>query len=158
MAVAKSQTPPTTASPILSSLEDSREVTQKAIARCTKAISSIESYLVTLDTKNVGSQQIGPMMDTYETEAEKLDLRLLKLEAELKELNKQIEQERALRAATQRRDNLLCKTATIDLFVDAEGQVELVLIYGKFGMLYDDRQSLILESFSCRPSYLECCI
>ncbi|KAL4258535.1 protein of unknown function DUF4140, partial [Pleurotus pulmonarius] len=58
VAVAKSPTPPTTTeSPTLSSLEDSREVTQKAIARCTKAISSIESYLVTLDTKNVGSQQ-----------------------------------------------------------------------------------------------------
>ncbi|KAL4258531.1 Conserved hypothetical protein CHP02231 [Pleurotus pulmonarius] len=130
VAVAKSpNSTTTTESPTLSSLEDSREVTQKAIARCTKAISSIESYLVTLDTKNVGSQQIGPMMDTYETEAEKLDLRLLKLEAELKELNKQIEKERALRAAAQRQDNLLGKTATIDLFVDTEGQVELVLVY-----------------------------
>ncbi len=98
-------------------------------------------------------------MDTYETEAEKLDLKLLKLEAELKELNKQIEQERALRAAAQRRDNLLGKTATIDLFVDAEGQVELVLVYGKFSStIYNGRQSFTPESFSCRPSYLECCI
>ncbi|KAF7439897.1 hypothetical protein PC9H_000234 [Pleurotus ostreatus] len=135
-----------TASPILSSLEDLREVTQKAIARCTKAISSIESYLVTLDTKTVGSQQIGPMMDTYETEAEKLDLRLLKLEAELNELNKRIEQERALRAAAQRRDSLLGKTATIDLFVDAEGQVELVLIYAvvqaTWSAVYDLRANI----------------
>lgn len=119
-------------SPLVSLLEGQREVTQKAVARCTKAIASIEAYLGTLDAKSLSFEHLGPLMDAYETQAEKLDLKLLKLQAELKELHIQISQERAaLWAAKQRRVGLVGKMATIDIFVETEGKIELVLIYGK---------------------------
>ncbi|KDQ32710.1 hypothetical protein PLEOSDRAFT_153617 [Pleurotus ostreatus PC15] len=63
----------------LQSLEDRREITQKAIARCTKAIASIEAYLATLDAQTLGSEHLGPLLDAYEAQAEKLDLKLLPL-------------------------------------------------------------------------------
>lgn len=70
-------------------------------------------------------------MDAYETQAEKLDLKLLKLQAELKDLYNQIAQEHALWAAKQLRVGLVGKMAAVDIFAETEGKVELVLIYGK---------------------------
>ncbi len=80
-------------------------------------------------------------MDAYETQAEKLDLKLLKLQAELKEVYSQISQEQELWAAKQRRVGLVGKMATVDIFAETEGKLELVLIYGK-------SQSLLLTALS----------
>ncbi|KAG9226900.1 hypothetical protein CCMSSC00406_0003427 [Pleurotus cornucopiae] len=131
----------------LQSLEDRREITQKAIARCTKAITSIEAYLGTLDAKSLGSKHLGPLLDAYEAQAEKLDLKLLKLQADLKELHNRISQEHALWAAERRRRGLVSKMATIDIFVETEGKVELVLIYAvaeaSWSAVYDIRADML---------------
>lgn len=84
-----------------------------------------------MDAKSLGSEHLGPLLDAYEAQAEKLDLKLLKLQADLKELHNLISQEHALWAAERRRRGLVSKMATIDIFVETEGKVELVLIYGK---------------------------
>ncbi|KAF4579599.1 hypothetical protein EYR36_001417 [Pleurotus pulmonarius] len=83
-------------------------------------------------------------MDAYEIQAEKLDLKLLKLQAQLKDLYNQISQEHALWAADQRRVGLVGKMATVDIFVETEGKVELVLIYGKstWTAVYDVRADM----------------
>ncbi|KAF9492716.1 hypothetical protein BDN71DRAFT_1420435 [Pleurotus eryngii] len=132
--------------PSLSSLEDRKEVTQKAIARCTKAMASIEAYLGTLDAKSLGPEHLGSLMDAYETQAEKLDLKLLKLQAELKELLDQISQQHALWAAERQRRGLVGKMATIDIFVETDGKTELVLIYAvaeaNWSAVYDIRADM----------------
>ncbi|KDQ32708.1 hypothetical protein PLEOSDRAFT_1110237 [Pleurotus ostreatus PC15] len=66
--------------------------------------------------------------------------------ADFKELDNQISQEHALWAAEQRRRGLVSKMATIDIFVETEGKVELVLIYAVAGAswsaVYDIRADM----------------
>ncbi|KAF4603068.1 Conserved hypothetical protein CHP02231 [Pleurotus pulmonarius] len=144
-------------SPSLSSLEDRQEVTQKAITRCTKAITAIGVYLGTLDARSLGPEHLGPLIDAYETQAEKLDLKLLKLQAEFKELNNQISLERAVWVAKQRQGGLLGKMATIDIFVETEGKVELVLIYAvgqaSWSAVYDIRADMSRDNNSLKLVY-----
>ncbi|KAL0946220.1 hypothetical protein HGRIS_012479 [Hohenbuehelia grisea] len=101
----------------LVALEHKQAKLNKAVARCQKAISSLETF--------VGSVIIGK----YEAEGEKLDDKLLELEQLLKEVDKDIITERARLGGSNHRNHELGQTATISVFAETGGDIELVLIY-----------------------------
>ncbi|KAG6807773.1 hypothetical protein H0H87_000966 [Tephrocybe sp. NHM501043] len=121
--------PPTTSSTI-SSLNSKRERTTKALERCKKSIDSLERYLATMDVKTIDVTQVRQVVKEYEATAEELDNRALDLEAQLLEIEEQLAEERA-RLGASSPTSTLNKRAVIGVFADVEGEVEIVLIYGK---------------------------
>ncbi|KAJ8519109.1 hypothetical protein ONZ45_g3932 [Pleurotus djamor] len=135
--VNKTTPPPATTSEALQALEKSKQVTDRALNRCKKAIASLESYLATLKADEVGGVAAWDLLDGYEAQGEKLDARLLTLEAEAKKINEDIQKEKKSLVAGYKVDDKLTKIATIDLFADVEASVTLVLIYAVYQANWD---------------------
>ncbi|KAJ8519108.1 hypothetical protein ONZ45_g3933 [Pleurotus djamor] len=126
----KTPSRPETTSETLEALQDSKRVTEKAISRCKKAISSLEVYLSSLKATATPGLAAWEVLDGFEQYGEKLDSRSTKLQSELQKINEDIEKEEKLLALGNKAvDTRLCKAATVDLFADVEGPVTLVLIY-----------------------------
>ncbi|KAG6915017.1 hypothetical protein DXG01_013899 [Tephrocybe rancida] len=102
----------------------------KALERCQKSIASIEAYLTTMDVKTIDVTQVRHVVKEYDATAEELDNRFLELQAQLKEIDKELVKEREkLRGPAH--NARLNKRVVIGVFADMEGEVEIVLIYGK---------------------------
>ncbi|KAG5351762.1 hypothetical protein C0989_005017 [Termitomyces sp. Mn162] len=119
-------------SSVIKELESKKEKTTKALERCKKAISSLESYLGTMDVKTVDVGHVRQVVKEYDTTAEELDNRVLELEGELKDIDTEIEKESSSLYRLQPK-NKLRKRVDIGVFADVEGEVEIVLIYAVLG-------------------------
>jgi len=103
--------------------------TEKALERCNKSLASLESYLSTLNVQHVVVTELGKVMEGYDATGAVLDEKVLDLEKTLKEIDQQLEVERA-KLSSPNRNNGLNQRATISVLADIEGEVEMVLIYG----------------------------
>ncbi|KAG6872123.1 hypothetical protein C0995_012777 [Termitomyces sp. Mi166 len=121
------QTPETSST--ITELTSKKEKTTKALERCRKAISSLESYLGTMDVKTIDVGQVRQVVKEYDTTAEELDNRVLELEGQLKEIQKELEKERASLNSGPKPNDELRKRAVIGVFADVEGEVEIILVY-----------------------------
>ncbi|TDL26898.1 hypothetical protein BD410DRAFT_782988 [Rickenella mellea] len=120
--------PAVTTSTALSAFELKKERTQKAIERCRKSLASLETYVGTLNVERIDVSQIGNVVEKYDTEAAKLDDKLLELEKQLQETNQEIQDERKKLTGPVRNVQLGLQ-ASIGVFAELEDQVEIALIY-----------------------------
>ncbi|TDL13136.1 hypothetical protein BD410DRAFT_833371, partial [Rickenella mellea] len=127
--VSYTPTPPAvTTSPALNASLLKKERTQKAIERCKKSLASLETYIGTLNVERIDVSQIGSAVDKYDTEATKLDDKLLDLEKQLQEADQEIQDERKKLTGPGRNVQLGLQ-ASIGVFAELEGEVEIALIY-----------------------------
>ena len=99
--------------------------------RTNKAITSLETFIESIHIQHVKASDIGSIMENYEQTAQKLDDRKQELELELKELEEKIQKETD-RLNGPVENQSLRQRAAIGVFAPAEGEVEIVLIYGAF--------------------------
>ncbi|KAF8073400.1 hypothetical protein FPV67DRAFT_743681 [Lyophyllum atratum] len=85
-------TPPTT-SPGLTVLQSKKAKTLKALERCKKSITALESYLATMHSQHVDVMQVGNVVKEYEATAGELDNRVSELEKELSEVEEELAEE-----------------------------------------------------------------
>lgn len=120
-----------TTSAQLEELIQNKGKTEQAIARCTLAISSLETYLRTLNVKDVGVSEVANIVRTYQTTGEELDNQLNALHDEIQKVDARIAAEqRSLSGPTDNQD--LQMKVTIGVFADVEGEVDLKLVYGMY--------------------------
>lgn len=101
----------------------------KALQRCKKSIESVEAYLATLNVQHIDMAKLSQVVVDYDATAEQLDERTLELEQKLSDIEEEVDAEPAkLRGTTV--DKKLNLRATIGVFADSAGEVEIVLIYG----------------------------
>jgi len=103
----------------------------KALERCKTSLLSLESYLKTLSVQHVTMSELGSVVNDYDKTAETLDSRLLGLERELKDAEKEIKKERAKLADSTVNEKLNRRVA-VGLFAASEDEVTIALIYGAF--------------------------
>jgi chromosome segregation ATPase len=118
-----------TSSPELTALLNKREKTANALARCQKSIASLEQYLSSLTVEHLDVSKLESVMDNYDSTGEKLDAKKSDLTEELRKIDADISFERA-RIAVPHENNKLRVKAAIGVFAQAEGDVEIALIYG----------------------------
>lgn len=118
-----------TTSTELKGLELNHKQTEKALERSRKAIASLETYLDSVNVEHVAVTALGEVVETYESTCEKLDDKVTELEKQLDDLYKSIEDERKKLSGPTGNHKLNLK-ASIGVFADHEGEVEIALIYG----------------------------
>ncbi|KAF8057091.1 hypothetical protein FPV67DRAFT_1611316 [Lyophyllum atratum] len=124
-------TPPTT-SPGLTVLQSRKAKTLKALERCKKSITALESYFATMHSQHINVMQVGKVMKEYEATAGELDGRVLDLEKELSDVEAEIAEERTKLGGKALEDHLGIQVA-IGVFAEVEGEVEIALIYAVYG-------------------------
>ncbi|KAJ6455475.1 hypothetical protein C8R45DRAFT_881683 [Mycena sanguinolenta] len=117
-----------TSSPELAALLSKREKTSNALARCEKSITSLEQYLASLTVQHLDVSKLESVMENYDATGAKLDAKKSELTEQIRALDVEIEQERA-RIAVPHENNKLRVKAAIGVFAQAEGDVEIALIY-----------------------------
>ncbi|KAF9492706.1 hypothetical protein BDN71DRAFT_1473629 [Pleurotus eryngii] len=123
-------TPVPTTSEELKGLQKEKRLIEGAIERCQASIAALRSYVASVAADRVPSEKLGQLLQHCETEGERLASRLLELEDQLSVSDEAIKK-RLSGANTS--DVLLNLTASIGLFANEEGDVELTLIYAVRG-------------------------
>lgn len=123
------QPPAPTTSDKLEELESDLTKTTKALARAQKSLSSLETYLSSLNSQNLDASKLQTIVETYDATAATLDDKITALESEQKRLQEAVEKEKESLAGPKGNEKLGLK-ATIGVFADIEGEVEIAIIYG----------------------------
>lgn len=106
-----------------------KEWNQKALERSKKLLASLGTYLSTLNVQHLDVADLSKVIDGYDTTGQGLDEKVTELEKTLKSIETDINAERAkLKGPTGNRR--LQKRTAIGIFAEAEGEVEIALIYG----------------------------
>ncbi|KAJ6553695.1 hypothetical protein DFH09DRAFT_1280758 [Mycena vulgaris] len=105
-----------------------REKTANALARCQKALASLEQYLGSLPVQHLEVSKLENMLESYEASGERLDAKKSELTQELRTVETAIAVERAQITAPHENDRLRTKAA-IGVFAQVAGDVEIALIY-----------------------------
>ncbi|KAL0070022.1 hypothetical protein AAF712_002919 [Marasmius tenuissimus] len=115
-------------SPELEALQSKKIHIDKALGRCKDAIDSLKSYLRSLNTQHTNATDLASVLSNYETAASQQDGRLVELEEQMKNVDKEIAAEKkrlSPRDAAERG-----RHAYIGLVADDEDtEVELILKY-----------------------------
>ena len=124
-------TPPPipTTSPLLVELLSKQKRAEKALARTVKSLSSLEVYISSVRAEHLDVTKLREVVEEYDSTAGDLDEKITALEKELKETEKAIKEERKRLAGPTGNEKLNLK-ATIGVFADKEGEVNIALIYG----------------------------
>ncbi|KAG5640964.1 hypothetical protein DXG03_006525 [Asterophora parasitica] len=122
---------PTTSSE-LDNLLATKEHTSRALQRCKHSADVLQRYVSPLSTQHIDVTQLGKIIKEYDATAEQLDDRMLELEKQLKDIDKEIEEERK-KLSDPKHDGSLGIRAVIGVFADVEGEVEIALIYAVHG-------------------------
>ncbi|KXN85068.1 Protein F37C4.5 [Leucoagaricus sp. SymC.cos] len=117
-----------TTSDKLDDLLHKKKKTDQAIDRCSLAIKSLETYLGTLNVKDVGVAEVANIVKTYQATGEGLDNQITGLRDELEKLESDIKIERK-NLENPAENQELRKRASVGLFADTEGEVGIKLIY-----------------------------
>ncbi|KAJ7922929.1 hypothetical protein B0H13DRAFT_1980864, partial [Mycena leptocephala] len=117
-----------TSSPKLTELLSTRAKAANALTRCEKALTSLEQYLGSLTVQHLEVSRLDNVLEHYEATGARLDVKKAELTAELLRLDTEISLERT-RIAVPHEDSKLRMQATIGVFAQAEGDVEIALIY-----------------------------
>ncbi|KAF7360581.1 hypothetical protein MVEN_00789400 [Mycena venus] len=120
--------PVSNSSPKLEELWDTRETVADSLTRCDLALSSVRQYLGSLTVQNLAVSQLESVLEQYETTGARLDARKAELSRELKRIDAEIKAERA-QGKIPPGQNKLRNKATIGVFAQTAGDVEIALIY-----------------------------
>ncbi|KAK1221266.1 hypothetical protein PQX77_015926 [Marasmius sp. AFHP31] len=111
----------------LEALQSKKIHIDKALGRCKDAIDSLKSYLRSLNTQHTNAIDLASVLSNYETAASQQDGRLVELEEQMKNIDKEIAAEKkrlSPRDAAERG-----RHAYIGLVADEDTEVELILKY-----------------------------
>ena len=109
-----------------------KERTVKALERCKRMHDAIEKYLAALHIEHVAVDDLDKIVHGYDATCEKLDDKILVLEKQLKDIEEEIQKEKV--DTVNQRDKLdwlRKKKVSLSLLAEKEGEVELILVYGK---------------------------
>ncbi|KAJ6469143.1 hypothetical protein C8R47DRAFT_1055473 [Mycena vitilis] len=141
VSTAKGEHVPTT-SPELTALLKSKEKTTDALARCEKSIASLQRYLGSMTVEHLDVSKLETVMETYDSAGEKLDAKKSDLTEALRKVDADILVEKGRIAIPHENDQLRVKAA-IGVFAEAEGEVEIALVYAvpraTWTAFYDNR-------------------
>ncbi|KAF9532401.1 hypothetical protein CPB83DRAFT_847799 [Crepidotus variabilis] len=123
-------TPPEkpTTSTNLTGLFVKQKQAEKALARVQKSLSSLETYLGSLNAEHIGVAKLREVVQSYDATAGELDERVTQLEKQLEEIKEAITKEKELLGGPTQNERLNLK-ASIGVFADFEGEVKIALIY-----------------------------
>lgn len=121
---------PTTSHKLEELLRQQKKIAQ-AIDRCSLAIKSLEAYLGTLNVKDVGVAEVKNIVKAYQTIGQGLDDEITGLREEAQKVELEITMERE-RLAGPAENQFLRKKASVGVFADCDGEVEIRLLYGAF--------------------------
>ncbi|KAF9448781.1 hypothetical protein P691DRAFT_775153 [Macrolepiota fuliginosa MF-IS2] len=131
-----------TTSPKLEELLRQKKATEQSIDRCSLAINSLQTYLGTLNVKDVAVSEVANIVKTYQKTGEELDNQINKLRDQLEKTDAQINTERKNLTGPTENQDLMMKVA-VGVFASEEGEVEFRLIYAvhraSWQALYDVR-------------------
>ena len=113
----------------LDELVTEKDLAEKGLVRCRKGLASLEAYVSSINSQHTDMADLDMVIEHYDKAAEKLDKKIIGLEKTIKKISEDIEKERKELEGSPR-DAKLGLRATIGVFAAAEGQVEIVLIYG----------------------------
>jgi hypothetical protein len=109
----------------------------------------LESYLSTIHIQHIDIEKIGGVMKGYDTAAEDLDERMINLRAELGGIEDEVRKERErLASQTVAFDRRLSLRATVGVFSEEDGEVEVNLIYGKYNFFFSWHFLVLLNFLS----------
>ncbi|KAK7064746.1 hypothetical protein R3P38DRAFT_2826223 [Favolaschia claudopus] len=117
-----------TSTPKLDELFKTREKTAQALQRCEKAVIALEQYLGSLTVEHLDASKLDAALEQYDSTGGRLDARKTELAEELRLLDEQITSERKSIAVPHETSKLRMETS-IGVFAEAEGDVEVALIY-----------------------------
>ncbi|KAJ7660775.1 hypothetical protein DFH06DRAFT_1296860 [Mycena polygramma] len=120
VSTAKGEHVPTT-SPELAALLKSKEKTTNALARC-------ENDTFSMTVEHLDVAKLETVMETYDSAGEKLDVKKSDLTEALRKIDADILVEKGRIAVPHENDQLRVKAA-IGVFAEAEGEVEIALVY-----------------------------
>ncbi|PPQ70045.1 hypothetical protein CVT26_013369 [Gymnopilus dilepis] len=103
--------------------------TEKALARTLKSLASLEGYITSVKAENLDASKLKETVHHYESTAEELDEKVSELELELQKIEDAIIEETKDSTGPEYNEKLNLK-ATISIFADVEGEVEIALVYG----------------------------
>ncbi|TFK22942.1 mucoidy inhibitor A [Coprinopsis marcescibilis] len=121
-------TPKSTTSEKLTEPESSLTKTTKALLRAEMALKALESYLGSLNSQHTDVSKLQTIVTNYDETAEKLDDKITELRARKIKLESEIKDEKKALDGPRPNEKLALK-ATIGVFADHEGDVEIALIY-----------------------------
>ncbi|KAJ7480596.1 hypothetical protein FB451DRAFT_1556197 [Mycena latifolia] len=117
-----------TASPELTALLSKRETIANALARCDKSLAALEQYLNSLTVEHLEVSQLESVMERYDSAGATLDARKSDLVEQLRAIDADVALERARITVPHENDKLHVK-ATVGVFAEKSGDVEIALIY-----------------------------
>ncbi|TFK22941.1 mucoidy inhibitor A [Coprinopsis marcescibilis] len=120
--------PKPTTSPKLQDLEDEFLKVTKALVRADKALKSLEVYIKSLSSRYTDVTKLQEIVTRYDEAAEKLDDKITVLDAKQKGLDCEVQEEKKVLSGPQPNEKLNLK-ASIGVFADRSGEVEVALIY-----------------------------
>lgn len=139
-----------TTSPTLEALEEEKEEIKLSLDRCKKTLAGLDRYLESQTEAKPKSEYSGsnvlPLVDDYNSAAEKYDRKAMELRREFKKVEAKITEERAALANSVAVDRQKLMKATVGVFAEAETEVELLLKYGPWLTIF---QPLARSLISC---------
>jgi DNA repair exonuclease SbcCD ATPase subunit len=123
--------PIATTSAALTSLLAQQKQSEKALARAQKSLTSLETYLESVNSAHVNVSKLEDVVHHYDATAEELDNKVTKLEEQLEELKTAMKAEQAKLSGPTGNEKLDLR-ARISVFADFEGEVKIALIYGAY--------------------------
>jgi hypothetical protein len=154
--VALSAMPPlpvVTTSSKLEGLLSKKIQTQDALTRCKKSLAFLEGYLGTLNVQHIDIAELARVISSYDATGKDLDDKVRELEKELNGIDEEIKVERSELAGPGRIDRL-GQRATIGVFANTGGEVEIVLVYGTSDTKRT-RNMVLKSENSCEASKLD---
>jgi hypothetical protein len=112
-------------------LEDESKRVEDAIQRNSVAISSLTSYIQSMKMDNVDPVKLTEILDSFDKASENLDEKAVELNKRQEELRR-LQSEEVSKIGVQMKKNKLKLKASVGVFAEHEGEVEIVLIYGTF--------------------------
>lgn len=116
-------------SPELESLSSKKKRAEKALARAKSSLDSLSAYLASFSVDHLDVSKLQGAVDAYDASAAQLDEKVTELEKEIKDIDEAMTEERKKLAGPSENTKLSLK-ASIGIFADSEGEIQIALIYG----------------------------
>ncbi|KAJ4000504.1 hypothetical protein F5050DRAFT_1685305 [Lentinula boryana] len=136
-------------SPTLQELIAKKDLLRSAIHRTRTSSRALETYMSSMSAHVVPLTEVGSFLETYSFHGSRLDEELAKLKKEEDEVYNNIQAEKVrikAEQSSQSNGGALGMQASIGLFAENEGQIELELVYAVFSAnweaIYDIRVNL----------------
>jgi predicted nuclease with TOPRIM domain len=117
-------------------LEDESKRVEDSIQRNSVTVFSLRSYIQSMKMENVDPAKLPEILESFDSASEKLDSKAVELKKRQEELTQLKIEERSKITAQLNKDKLKMK-ASIGMFVEHEGEVEIVLIYGVYSTMHE---------------------